>query len=99
MAYTGVPNLSSIPDRFLKMATLNAEEVETEALAFALKQLSIFENRLHANELLEQCGYDGRKLAPLLDAIEAEATAEDILPQLTRQCGEASPACFGARRV
>ena len=77
-AYTGVPNLSSIPDRFLRMATLNAEEVETEALAFALTQLSIFENRLHANELLEQCGYDGRKLAPLLDAIEAEATAEDI---------------------
>ena len=76
--YTGVPNISTLPDRYVKMATVNKEEVETEALAFALTQLSIFEDKLHANELLEQCDYDGRKLAPLLDAIEREATAQDI---------------------
>ena len=53
-------------------------EVAIEALAYALTQLSIFEDRLHANELLKQCNYDGRQLGPLLDTIEAKAKAEDI---------------------
>ena len=33
----------------------NKEEVETEALAYALTQLSIFEDRAHATELLIEC--------------------------------------------
>ena len=76
--FNGVPNITSIPDKILKMCTVNPDEVQTEALAYALTQLSIFEDRLHANELLKQCNYDGRQLGPLLDAIEAKAKAEDI---------------------
>ena len=57
--FTGVPSLASLPDRYIKMATIDAEEVETEALAFALTQLIVFEDRLLAiNDLLEQCDYD-----------------------------------------
>ena len=75
--FTGFPNITSIPDKILKICTVNADEVRTEALAYALTQLSIFEDRLHANELLKQCNYDGRLLAPIFDAIEAKAKAED----------------------
>ena len=56
----------------------NAHEVVIEALAYALTILSIFEDEQHANELLVQCKYDGRKLAPFLDQIEAQASAEDV---------------------
>ena len=59
-------------------STVNPDEVQTEALAYALTQLSIFEDRLHANELLKQCNYDGRQLGPILDAIEATAKAEAV---------------------
>ena len=76
--YAGVPNLNTLPDKILKLATPNPYEVETEALAYALTQLSIFTDRIHANELRVQCEYDGRKLSPLLDAIEATAMAEDV---------------------
>ena len=76
--FTGVPNITAIPDKILKLCTVNEDEVQTEALAYALTQLSIFQDRLHANELLKLCNYDGRQLGPLLDAIEAKAKAEDI---------------------
>ena len=76
--FNGVPNITAIPDKILKLCTVNEHEVQTEALAYALTQLSIFEDRLHANELLKRCDYDGRKLGPLLDDIEAKAKAEDI---------------------
>ena len=77
-AYTGVPSVNSLPDKILKLAIPNKDEVETEALAYALTQLSIFEDKIHANELLVQCDYDGRRLAPILDAIEATARPEDV---------------------
>ena len=76
--YNGVPNIAALPDKILKLCTVNADEVRTEALAYALTQLSIFEDRLHANELLKMCEYDGRKLGPFLDAIEQKAKAEDL---------------------
>ena len=76
--YTGVPNITVLPDKILKLAQPNAHEVETEALAYALTQLSVFDDRQHANELLVQCNYDGRQLGPLLDAIERRARAEDL---------------------
>ena len=76
--YNGVPNITSLPDKILKLCTVNEDEVQTEALAYALTQLSIFQDRLHANELLKLCNYDGRQLGPLLDAIEAKAKAEDV---------------------
>ena len=75
------PTISSIvdiPDKLLKLAIPNAHEVQIEALAYALTQLSVFEDKHHANELLVLCDYDGRKLAPLLDHIESQATPEDI---------------------
>ena len=56
----------------------SAHEVKVEALAYALTQLSIFEDEQHANELLEKCDYDGRNLAYYLDEIEAQASAEDV---------------------
>ena len=62
--FTGVPDITSLPDKVLKMCMPNKDEVETEALAYALTQLSIFEDRIHANKLLKQCQYDGRRLAP-----------------------------------
>ena len=76
--FTGVPDITSLPDKVLKLCVPNRDEVETEALAYALTQLSIFEDRLHANELLKQCGYDGRRLGPILDAIEATAKAKAV---------------------
>ena len=76
--YAGVPNIGMLPPHILKLAIPNRDEVETEALAYALTQLSIFEDKVHANELLVQCDYDGRKLGPILDAIEGEALAIDI---------------------
>ena len=76
--FRGVPNITTIPDKILKICTVNQDEVQTEALAYALTQLSIFEDRQHANELLKQCDYDGRKLGPILDAIESKARAEDV---------------------
>ena len=76
--YTGADNIASIPDKLLKLCIPNAHEVQIEALAYALTMLSIFEDKQHANELLVQCEYDGRKLAPFLDQIEAQASAEDV---------------------
>ena len=76
--YTGADNIAGIPDKLLKLAVPNKHEVATEALAYALTQLSIFEDVQHANELLVACDYDGRKLAPLLDQIESQASLEDI---------------------
>ena len=76
--YAGAANIGAIPDKLLKLAIPNKHEVSIEALAYALTQLSIFEDVQHANELLVACDYDGRKLGPLLDAIELEATGEDI---------------------
>ena len=49
--FTGVPDITTIPDKVLKLCTPNKDEVETEALAYALTQLSIFADRIHANEL------------------------------------------------
>ena len=57
---------------------IEALKVAIEALAYALTILSVFEDTQHANELLVACDYDGRKLAPLLDQIEAQASAEDV---------------------
>ena len=51
--FTGVPDITSLPDKVLKMCMPNKDEVETEALAYALTQLSIFQDRVHANELLK----------------------------------------------
>ena len=76
--FTGAGNIAGIPDKLLKLAVPNKHEVAIEALAYALTQLSIFEDTQHANELLVACDYDGRKLAPLLDQIEAQASLEDI---------------------
>ena len=76
--YTGVPNITVLPDKLMRLAQPNPHEVETEALAYALTQLSIFEDRQHANELLIACNYDGRRLSPLLDTIEAMSRTEDI---------------------
>ena len=42
--FTGVPNIAAIPDKILKLCTVNQDEVQTEALAYALTQLSIFED-------------------------------------------------------
>ena len=67
-----------IPDRLLKLATPMKAEVAIEAHAYALTQLSGFIDRKHANELLIACNRDGRQLRPLLDAIESEATGEDV---------------------
>ena len=33
--FNGVPNITSIPDKILKMCTVNPDEVQTEALAYA----------------------------------------------------------------
>ena len=76
--YTGATNIAGIPDKLLKLAVPNEHEVAIEALAYALTQLSIFEDAQHANELLVACNYDGRQLAPLLDQIEAQASLEDV---------------------
>ena len=76
--YKSATDLGAIPDKLLKLAIPNKHEVSIEALAYALTQLSIFEDVQHANELLVACDYDGRKLGPLFDAIELEATGEDI---------------------
>ena len=76
--YKSATDIGAIPDKLLKLAIPNKHEVSIEALAYALTQLSIFEDVQHANELLVACDYDGRKLGPLLDAIELEATGEDI---------------------
>ena len=76
--YTGADNIAGIPDKLLKLAVPNKHEVAIEALAYALTLLSVFEDVQHANELLVACEYDGRKLAPLLDQIEAQASLEDI---------------------
>ena len=76
--FNGVQSVAQLPDKILKLAMPNQDEVETEALAYALTQLSIFEDRMHANELLIECGYDGRKLGPILDKIEMTALAEDV---------------------
>ena len=76
--YTGVPNLTSLPANLIKIAMPNEHEVKVEALAYALTQLSIFDDEEHANELLELCEYDGRKLAPFFDEIERQASGEDI---------------------
>ena len=76
--YTGIGNITQVPDRLLKLAIPNEHEVKVEALAYALTQLSIFEDEQHANELLEKCDYDGRHLAYYLDEIEAQASAEDV---------------------
>ena len=70
--------MATIPDKLLKLAVPNKHEVAIEALAYALTQLSVFEDAQHANELLVACDYDGRKLAPLFDQIERQATAQDI---------------------
>ena len=70
--YTGVPRLSSIPTPYLKIVMPNPEDVAVEDHAYALTQLSIFEDRILANKLLDQCGLSGRKLRVLLDAIESE---------------------------
>ena len=72
--YTGADNIAGIPDKLLKLAVPNKHEVAIEALAYALTLLSVFEDVQHANELLVACEYDGRKLAPLLDQIEAQAS-------------------------
>ena len=77
-AYVGAGNIAGVPDKLLKLAVPNPHEVAIEALAYALTILSIFEDTQHANELLVACDYDGRKLAPLLDQIEAQASAEDV---------------------
>ena len=77
-AFPRVGSIITIPDKLLKLAIPNPHEVQVEALAYALTQLSVFEDKHHANELLEMCDYDGRKLAVLLDHIEAQATPEDI---------------------
>ena len=71
--YVAVTGLSDIPDKLLKLAVPNPDEVGIEAHAYALTQLSIFEDRHHANDVLEKCEYDGRKLGPFLDAIELTA--------------------------
>ena len=76
--YKSATDIGAIPDKLLKLAIPNKHEVSIEALAYALTQLSIFEDVQHANELLVACDYDGRKLGPLFDAIELEATGEDI---------------------
>ena len=76
--FNGVPSVAMLPDKLLKLAQPNKDEVETEALAYALTQLSVFEDRVHANELLVECDYDGRQLGPILDRIEKTALAEDI---------------------
>ena len=76
--YSGINSIAEVPDKLLKLAMPNEDEVRTEALAMALTMLSIFEDRHHANELLRRCQYDGRKLGPLLDEIEAQSTEEDI---------------------
>ena len=77
-AYVGSANIATIPDKLLKLAVPNKHEVAIEALAYALTQLSVFEDAQHANELLVACDYDGRKLAPLFDQIERQATAQDV---------------------
>ena len=77
-AYVGVANLTQLPDKVLKLASPNPEEVAIEDHAYALTLLSIFEDEQHANDLLEACNYSGRSLGPLLDQIERTATAEDI---------------------
>ena len=77
-AYVGAGNIAGVPDKLLKLAVPNPHEVAIEALAYALTILSVFEDTQHANELLVACDYDGRKLAPLLDQIEAQASAEDV---------------------
>ena len=77
-AYVGAGNIAGVPDKLLKLAVPNPHEVAIEALAYALTILSVFEDTQHANELLVACEYDGRKLAPLLDQIEAQASAEDV---------------------
>ena len=76
--YVASVNVASIPDKLLKLAVPNKHEVAIEALAYALTQLSVFEDAQHANELLVACDYDGRKLAPLFDQIERQATAQDV---------------------
>ena len=55
--YVGIANVSAIPPLLLKLAVPNKDEVETQALAYALTQLSVFEDRQHANELLELCDF------------------------------------------
>ena len=60
--YVAVTGLSDIPDKLLKLAVPNPDEVGIEAHAYALTQLSIFEDRHHANELLEKCEYVPRCL-------------------------------------
>ena len=32
--YNGVPNITSLPDKILKLCTVNEDEVQTEALAY-----------------------------------------------------------------
>ena len=56
--YTGIENITQVPDRLLKLAIPNEHEVKIEALAYTLTQLSIFEDEQHANELLEKCDYE-----------------------------------------
>ena len=76
--FPGIRSIIDIPDKLLKLAIPNPHEVQVEALAYALTQLSVFEDKQHANELLELCDYDGRKLSVLLDHIEAQSTPEDV---------------------
>ena len=45
--YVAVTGLSDIPDKLLKLAVPNPDEVGIEAHAYALTQLSIFEDRHH----------------------------------------------------
>ena len=76
--FLGVPRLSSIPSVYLKIVTFNKSAAAVDDHAYALTQLSIFEDQVEANRLLTLCGRSGRRLRAILDAIEADASGEDV---------------------
>ena len=76
--YNGVPRISSIPPAYLKLVSPNKYAVAVEDHAYALTQLSIFEDQVEANRLLSQCGRSGRRLRGILDALELDASGEDV---------------------
>ncbi len=83
--FTGVPRLASMPPPYLKIAIPNREEVAIEDHAYALTQLSIFEDVQLANKLLNDCDLSGRRLRALLVVIEAEASGEDVTLVVNRR--------------
>ena len=78
-AYTGISGgVGGIPPTLLQLAIPAPAEVAIEDHAYALTQLSIWEDQTKANALLLQCGRSGRRLRALLDALERTATPEDV---------------------